>query len=58
MLDIYSDASGNFSLGFGAYCKNEWTWGQWNADFMKGKIPQHRIFRAIWPNSGSAEMDF
>ena len=30
-LDMYSDASGNFSLGFGAYCGPEWMFGQWDA---------------------------
>ena len=34
-LDMYSDASGNYSLGFGAYCGPEWTYGQWDTDFCK-----------------------
>ena len=33
VLDIYSDASQNFDLGFGAYCSPEWTYGQWPKDF-------------------------
>ena len=31
-LDMYSDASGNFRLGFGAYCGPEWIYGQWDYD--------------------------
>ena len=31
-LDMYSDASGNYKLGFGAYCGPEWTFGQWDLD--------------------------
>ena len=27
VLDMYSDASRNFTLGFGAYCGTEWTYG-------------------------------
>ena len=34
-IDMYSDASGNFSLGFGAYCGPEWTWGQWDQTFCE-----------------------
>ena len=33
ILDMYSDASRNFNLGFGAYCDPEWMWGQWDFDF-------------------------
>ena len=32
-IDMYSDASGNFRLGFGAYCEPEWTYGQWDLEF-------------------------
>ena len=32
-LDMYSDASGNYSLGFGAYCGPEWTFGKWDTEF-------------------------
>ena len=32
-IDMYSDASRNFSLGFGAYCGPEWTCGQWDSQF-------------------------
>ena len=34
IIDMYSDASRNFELGFGAYCGEEWTFGQWEKDFM------------------------
>ena len=33
-MDMYSDASGNWSLGFGATCLNYWTFKQWDYDFM------------------------
>ena len=33
ILDMYSDASRNFMLGFGAYCGSEWSWGQWDTEF-------------------------
>ena len=33
-IDMYSDASGNFKLGFGAYCGTEWTFGQWDEEFL------------------------
>ena len=33
-IDMYSDASRNFVLGFGAYCGTEWSYGKWNYDFM------------------------
>ena len=39
MLDMYSDASRNFRLGFGAYCGSEWTYGQWDFDFCTQKQP-------------------
>ena len=35
VLDMYSDASRNFELGFGAYCGPEWTFAQWNRRFME-----------------------
>ena len=38
-IDLYSDASRNFELGFGAYCGSEWSYGQWNKDFMKACEP-------------------
>ena len=34
-IDMYSDASGNYELGFGAYCGPEWTFGQWDVEFCK-----------------------
>ena len=39
VLDMYSDASRNFKLGFGAYCGSEWTWGQWNEEFCNKVQP-------------------
>ena len=39
VIDMYSDASRNFKLGFGAYCGSEWTFGQWNESFMKRNEP-------------------
>ena len=38
-LDMYSDASGNFKLGFGAYCGPEWTYGQWDTKFCQEVKP-------------------
>ena len=32
-IDMYSDASGNFELSFGAYCGPEWTFGKWDEEF-------------------------
>ena len=34
-LDMYSDASGNYRLGFGAYCGPEWVYGQWDYDLCQ-----------------------
>ena len=34
-IDLYSDASRNFELGFGMYCGTEWIFGQWNCRFME-----------------------
>ena len=34
-LDMYSDASGNYELGFGAYCGPEWAYGKWDTEFCK-----------------------
>ena len=34
-LDMYSDASGNYNLGFGAYCGPEWTYGQWDHEWCQ-----------------------
>ena len=39
ILGIYSDASRNFKLGFGAYCGPEWSLGQWDESFCKTKEP-------------------
>ena len=38
-IDMYSDASGNYGLGFGAYCGPEWSWGQWDEDFCRSFQP-------------------
>ena len=49
-LDMYSDASGNFSLGFGAYCGPEWTFGQWDFDFcnrVKPSIEYLELFAVL-----------
>ena len=39
MIDMYSDASRNFDLGFGTYCGPEWTFGRWNAEFCNKYEP-------------------
>ena len=38
-LDLYSDASGNFRKGYGAYCDSHWISGQWSEQFMKKHKP-------------------
>ena len=38
-LDIFSDASRNFDLGFGAYCGPEWSHGNWDKEFCVRKQP-------------------
>ena len=39
-IDMYSDASGNKKAGgFGAYCKKNWTFGQWDPDWMEANNP-------------------
>ena len=38
-IDMYSDASGNYKLGFAAYCGPEWTWGQWDTEFCNKYKP-------------------
>ena len=38
-IDMYSDASGNFKLGFGTYCGPEWTYGQWDFEFCQRVKP-------------------
>ena len=38
-IDMYSDASRNFDLDFGAYCGPEWTYGQWDKNFMTANQP-------------------
>ena len=39
VLDMYSDASRNFKLGFGAFCGTEWSFGQWDYDFCEEQQP-------------------
>ena len=38
-IDMYSDALGNFKLGFGAYCGPSWTCGKWNTRFCEAHKP-------------------
>ena len=38
-IDMYSDASRNFSKGFGAYCGSQRTYGSWDNDFMEEQQP-------------------
>ena len=38
-IDMYSDASRNFTLGFGAYCGPHWCHGQWDATFCNQVQP-------------------
>ena len=38
-IDMYSDASRNFELGYGAYCGPEWSFGQWDHKFMTTHEP-------------------
>ena len=47
-LQFYSDASRNFSLGFGSYCYNEWMQGRWKevgiVDSMNPSIQYLELF--------------
>ena len=36
-IDMYSDASG--AIGFGAYCKSEWTFGEWDKNWLLEQKP-------------------
>ena len=38
-IDMFSNASGNYDLGFGAYCGPEWTYGQWDREFCERAKP-------------------
>ena len=38
-IDMYSDASRNPELGFGAYCGPDWCFGQWDSSFIKTQQP-------------------
>ena len=49
-IDMYSDASGNYSLGFGAYCGTEWSFGQWDYEFchkVKPSIEYLELFGVL-----------
>ena len=39
VIDMWSDASRNFDLGFGSFCGTEWTFGQWPKKFMEVAQP-------------------
>ena len=39
VLDLYTDASRNFKLGFGAFCGQDWTFGQWDEQFCERVQP-------------------
>ena len=38
-IDMFSDTSGNFKLGFGAFCGTEWTFGQQDSAFCSKYEP-------------------
>ena len=38
-IDMFLDASGNYNLGFGAFCRPEWTFGQWDSEFCEKVKP-------------------
>ena len=38
-VNMYSDASGNFRLGYGALCNQDWLIGQWDPIFMEKNHP-------------------
>ena len=38
-IKMFSDASRNFSKGFGAFCGNSWTFRTWNREFMEKAEP-------------------
>ena len=38
-IDMYSDASGAVTKGFGAYCGPHWTVMQWDKDWMMNEFP-------------------
>ena len=38
-IDMYSDATRNFSLGFGAICGSDWMWSNWDRQFMEKAQP-------------------
>ena len=49
-IDMYSDASGNYDLGFGAYCGPEWTYGAWDSKFcalVKPSIEYLELFAVL-----------
>ena len=38
-IGMFSDASRNFELGYGAVCGEEWIYGQWDKNFMNEAEP-------------------
>ena len=38
-VDLCSDASGSEVLGYGAFCRPEWCYGQWDAAFIRATQP-------------------
>ena len=38
-VDMYSDATRNFELGFAATCYQSWCYNQWDIEFMKRAQP-------------------
>ena len=38
-ISMFSDATKNPSLGFGAVCDDSWSFAQWNPDFITDKDP-------------------
>ena len=38
-IDMFSNASGNYALDFGAYCGPEWVYGQWDTGFYNQVNP-------------------
>ena len=38
-IDMYSDASGNPNLGFGALCESQYLWAKWDSNFVRTHKP-------------------
>ena len=47
-LDMYSDASKNFELGFGAYCGTEWSYGKWSDCDIARYNPSIEYLELFW----------